>query len=84
MRFGIFYEHQLPRPWAPGDEGPAEGRNALGRAPRAEPAPKSPRGQLSQSTLESPASPVHVSVPWPPSILSFPVVESRASIVSFP
>jgi hypothetical protein len=20
MRFGIFYEHQLPRPWAPGDE----------------------------------------------------------------
>ncbi len=21
MRFGIFYEHQMPRPWAPGDEG---------------------------------------------------------------
>ena len=20
MRFGIFYEHQLPRPWAPDDE----------------------------------------------------------------
>jgi hypothetical protein len=20
MRFGIFYEHQLPRPWQPGDE----------------------------------------------------------------
>jgi alkanesulfonate monooxygenase SsuD/methylene tetrahydromethanopterin reductase-like flavin-dependent oxidoreductase (luciferase family) len=20
MRFGIFYEHQLPRPWEPGDE----------------------------------------------------------------
>ena len=20
MRFGIFYEHQLPRPWAPADE----------------------------------------------------------------
>src|SRR6266571_5314827 len=20
MRFGIFYEHQLPRPWAPSDE----------------------------------------------------------------
>jgi alkanesulfonate monooxygenase SsuD/methylene tetrahydromethanopterin reductase-like flavin-dependent oxidoreductase (luciferase family) len=20
MRFGIFYQHQLPRPWAPGDE----------------------------------------------------------------
>jgi alkanesulfonate monooxygenase SsuD/methylene tetrahydromethanopterin reductase-like flavin-dependent oxidoreductase (luciferase family) len=20
MRFGIFYEHQLPRPWAEGDE----------------------------------------------------------------
>ena len=20
MRFGIFYEHQLPRPWNPGDE----------------------------------------------------------------
>jgi alkanesulfonate monooxygenase SsuD/methylene tetrahydromethanopterin reductase-like flavin-dependent oxidoreductase (luciferase family) len=20
MRFGVFYEHQLPRPWAPGDE----------------------------------------------------------------
>jgi alkanesulfonate monooxygenase SsuD/methylene tetrahydromethanopterin reductase-like flavin-dependent oxidoreductase (luciferase family) len=20
MRFGIFYEHQLPRPWAPGGE----------------------------------------------------------------
>jgi alkanesulfonate monooxygenase SsuD/methylene tetrahydromethanopterin reductase-like flavin-dependent oxidoreductase (luciferase family) len=20
MRFGIFYEHQLPRPWGPGDE----------------------------------------------------------------
>jgi alkanesulfonate monooxygenase SsuD/methylene tetrahydromethanopterin reductase-like flavin-dependent oxidoreductase (luciferase family) len=20
MRFGIFYEHQLLRPWAPGDE----------------------------------------------------------------
>jgi hypothetical protein len=20
MRFGIFYEHRLPRPWAPGDE----------------------------------------------------------------
>ncbi len=20
MRFGIFYEHQLPRPWLPGDE----------------------------------------------------------------
>jgi alkanesulfonate monooxygenase SsuD/methylene tetrahydromethanopterin reductase-like flavin-dependent oxidoreductase (luciferase family) len=22
MRFGIFYEHQLPRPWAPDDEHP--------------------------------------------------------------
>ena len=20
MKFGIFYEHQLPKPWAPGDE----------------------------------------------------------------
>jgi len=20
VRFGIFYEHQLPRPWEPGDE----------------------------------------------------------------
>src|SRR5262245_1312425 len=20
MKFGIFYEHQIPRPWAPGDE----------------------------------------------------------------
>ena len=20
MRFGIFYEHQLPKPWNPGDE----------------------------------------------------------------
>ena len=20
MKFGVFYEHQLPKPWAPGDE----------------------------------------------------------------
>ncbi|MDE0216715.1 MAG: LLM class flavin-dependent oxidoreductase, partial [bacterium] len=20
MKFGVFYEHQLPRPWQPGDE----------------------------------------------------------------
>src|ERR1700758_2406432 len=28
MRFGLFYEHQYPRPWAPGGEG-ALLRNAL-------------------------------------------------------